>query len=163
MAAGDLVYGTRTPLANVSRLNSLTNGQAKAFGEIDNTALKALDYNINLEIVLGSAGTTAGGQVELYMVESQDGVNWTDGIDPTTATGDVAAQIKDAILIDVFDAQYVTTTRTTIKFHFNICEFVDYPAEYFGFVVRNLQLPNTTALAASGHLGNSASRKLATS
>lgn len=160
MAAGDLVYGTRTALANVSRLNSNGIGVATVFGEINNTSERALDYLIHLKLPISSSATT--GTYDLYLVTSQDGTEWTDGIDPATNV-DYADFIKDAILIKSCATVYdnsPTGARTSVEFHFNVRDYVAFPPPYFGFVRRNA---SGQAAPASGADGDSMSIKIATS
>ena len=132
MAAGEVTRGTRTVLPNVSRLNALANNQAKTFGEI--TAGTALDYSIRMKFDLGASSS---GYLQIYMVESQDGTEWTDDIDPTDDTANIAAKIKDAIHIMSVDATFVTTNHETAEVHFNVCDHVSFPCAYFGFAVLN--------------------------
>lgn len=157
MAAGDLTYGTRTALANVSRLDSNTNGLAEAFGEIDNTSALALDYHIHLVVPISASAT--GGTYDLYFVESQDGAEWTDNIDPASS-GDVAAKLSDAILIATASTVYDATNRTEVEFHFSISDFKAYAPQYFGFVLDN---NSGQTIPSSGSDGDSVSVKIATS
>lgn len=156
MAAGDLVYGTRTALANISRLNSNTNGLAEAFGEVNNTSTLALDYHIRLAVPISSSATT--GTYTLYMVESQDGAEWTDNIDPATA-GDVAAKIADAILVARVSTVYNASNRTEAEFHFSISDIRAFCPQYFGFVLLN---SSGQTITSSGSDGDSVSIKIAT-
>lgn len=159
MSAGDLVYGTRTALANTSRLHSDSNNVATAFGEVDNTSDKALDYLIHLVVGINSSATT--GSYDLYMVESQDGTEWTDNIDPATDS-DYADFIKDAIMIRSAPTVYdnsPTGARTEVEFHFRVSDYVAYPAPYFGFVLVN---KSGYTAPASGADGDSQSIKIAT-
>jgi hypothetical protein len=157
MAAGDLVYGTRTALADVSRLNSDANAVATAFGEINNTSTLALDYNIHLVVPISSSATT--GTYDLYCVSSQDGGEWTDNIDPATDT-DYASYIKDARLVRSAPTVYAATVRAEVEFHFNITEIFPFPPPYFGFVLKN---SSGQAIPSSGSDGDSVSIKIATS
>ena len=124
MASGDITYGTRTQLANLTRLNSLADGEARTFGEI--VGAGEIGINIHLLVPITSA---AVGTFDIYVVESQEGTEWTDSIDPTVDTGDVFAQISDAKLIKSTDATFVTTTREQVQLHvqlsmLNLAEFV---------------------------------------
>jgi hypothetical protein len=139
-------YGTRTALANISRLHSSTNTQAKTFGEIDNSSAGAHGHNIHLIIPINSSAT--GGTYDLYLVESQDGTEWTDGIDPTTETGDVAGKIKDATWLYSADATYNASNRTQAEFHIHIPSISK--AAYLGFVVVNNSGQTIPASGADG-------------
>lgn len=134
MAAGDINYGSKTALANVSRLDSDVANYATAFGEVDNSSEKAEDYYIRLYLPISSSATT--GTYDIYMVESMEGTEWTDGIDPAT-DADYLNFIKDAIPIRGAATVYgnsPTGARTAVQFHFHIQDYVAYAAPYFGFV-----------------------------
>lgn len=160
MAAGDLTYGTRTALANISRLHSDTSALATAFGEVDNSITLALDYSIHIVVPISASATT--GTYDLYMVESQDGAEWTDNIDPATDS-DYADFIKDAILIRSAPTVYdnsPTGARVEVEFHFNVGDYVRFPAKYFGFVLKN---SSGQTIPSSGADGDSMSIKIAAS
>lgn len=158
MAAGDVVYGTRTALANVSRLDSNASNVAEAFGEVDNSTTVALDYHIHLVVPISSSATT--GTYDLYLVESQDGVEWTDNIDPATS-GDIAGKISDAKLIASMSTVYNGTNRTEAEIHFNISPLVGgIIPKFFGFVLSN---KSGQTIPASGSDGDSVSLKIAAS
>ena len=112
MSSGDITYGTRTLLANIDRLDSLAIGEARTFGEI----LGAGEIGINIRLFVPIT-STAVGTYDLYVVESQEGTEWTDGIDPTSTTTDVADLISDSKLIKSADATFVTTNREQAQFH----------------------------------------------
>lgn len=153
MAAGDITEGARTVLANVVRLHSLANGAAAAFGKIDNgAAAGAIAQSIHLMVPINSLAT--GGDYKLYLVESQDGLEWTDNIDPATA-GDVAAKIADARLLAAVDTTYDGTNRTEAEFHLtlNMLEL----AQFVGLVLDN---NSGQAIPASGADGDSQSKKV---
>lgn len=162
MAAGDVVYGTRTALANTSRLHSDANNVATAFGEIDNTTTLALDYNIHIVIPINASATT--GTYQLFLVTSQQGSEWTDDIDPATDT-DYADFIKDARLIRAASTVYDNSpagARTEVRFHFNVSEIFPGTAipPYIGFVCVN---KSGQSIPSSGADGDSVSIKIATS
>lgn len=151
MAAGDITEGTRTPLANVTRLHGLANGAAVAFGRIDNGAINApIVQNIHLTVPINSLAT--GGTYDLYLIESQDDAEWTDNTSPASAS-DWAARISDAKLLHVADTTYSGTARTNAEFHvaLNMLEHTRYVA---------LLLLNNSgqAIPASGADGDSQSK-----
>ena len=161
MPAGDLVYGTRTALVNVSRLNSDGNGVATAFGKVDNSSILAPDYSIHIRVPINTLAV--GGAYELSMIESQDDVNWTDSIDPDTDSN-WADALRDAVFIKAAQTIYDNSPagiRTVIQFHFKVCDYVAKPEKYFAFVLLNSSaqsIPSTPAAA-----GNYESIKYATS
>lgn len=146
MAAGDLSFGARSAaLPNIARLNSVATGEARTFGEYQNLLGSILnDYWFSLPITV--AGT---GNYKLYLVQSQDGAEWTDGIDPTVDTGDVLAQIEDAILLKTITTVYDATNRITAQFNFgrNLINI----AEYHGFVLINNSGVTTPASGADAN------------
>ena len=159
MSAGDPVFGTRTALANVSRLHSDTSGLATAFGEVDNATTPKGDYLIHLTVPINSAATA--GTYDLYLVESQDGIEWTDGIDPAT-DADYVDFIKGARLVVSMPTVYDNTptgARTQVRAHFKVSEIVGWPAPpYFGFVLVNR---SSLTIPASGADGDSMSISVA--
>lgn len=150
MATGDITRGTRTALANVTRLHSNADGVAEAFGEIQHAG--AIGQNIHLVVPINSSAT--GGTYDLYVVESQDGAEWTDNIDPATS-GDVASKLSDARLIASADTTYDATHRTEAEFHVPVSAFAT--ADYIGFVLLN---NSGQTIPASGADGDSVSLKV---
>lgn len=161
MAAGDPLFGTRTALANVARLHGDADAYATAFGEVDNNTAPKSDYMIHIKVPINTSATT--GTYDLYIVESQDGAEWTDAIDPAT----------DAAYADfLYDARFVKSARTvydnspsgartSVEFHFRVSEYTGYPAPpYFGFVLKN---SSGYAIPGSGADGDYQSISLATS
>lgn len=141
-----ITYGTRTALANTSRLHSLASTAAVTFGEIDNSA-GVHAFNINLVIPISASATT--GSYDVYLVESQDGTSWTDNIDPTATTGDVAGKIADATFLHSASTVYDATDRTEAEIHIQIPAMSK--AAYFGLVVVNLSGQAIPASGASGY------------
>lgn len=139
-----ITYGTRTALANISRLHSNTDGTAEAFGEINNSA-GAHGINIHLVIPINSSAT--GGTYDVYLVESQDGAEWTDNIDPATS-GDVAGKISDAKFLASADTTYNASDRTEAEFHIHIPFTVT--AQYIGLVLDNNSGQTIPASGADG-------------
>lgn len=125
-----ITYGATTALADVGTLASLPDGQAYAFGKI--TAAGELTNMITIEVPILTA---AAGTYDLYLVESWDGVTWTDNIDPAVASTDVAAYISDAQLLASSDATFVTTTRIFAEFSVPVAMLVH--AKFIGFVLVN--------------------------
>lgn len=146
MAAGDvtITYGTRTVLANISRLHSNADGVAEAFGEIDNT-VGAQHFDIHMIVPINSSATA--GTYDLYLVESQDGAEWTDGIDPNTS-GDVAAKLADALPLRAVGTVYNASNRSQVQIHLSL-DRIGRPA-YFGFVLDNNSGQTIPASGADG-------------
>jgi hypothetical protein len=99
-------YGTESAFSVASNLNSLANGNVKALGTVDNSAVRANNYQIKLKITANSTGVSATGTVTVYLVRSNDNSDWTDGISPSS-TSDQSASIKNATIIGVFNLNAV--------------------------------------------------------
>jgi len=148
-----ITFGTRAALANISRVASATTTQAHTFGEIDNSSgLHA--YNIHMILPIHASATA--GSYDIYLVESQNGTEWTDDIDPTVDTGDVAGKISDARFMASASTVYDATDRTFAEIHFTVPGMST--AQYFGFVVVN---DSGQTAPASGEDGDSQSYTLA--
>ena len=144
MAAGDITRGARTALANVSRLHSNANGVAEAFGEVDTGVSVAIDVHLVVPI----SATAIGGTYDLYLVESQDGAEWTDNIDPASA-GDVAAKRADATHLVSVDTVYNATHRAEARFHVGV-DLLGRP-QHLGFLLVNASGQAIPATGAAGH------------
>lgn len=151
MAAGDITYGTRTALANVSRLHSLASTQAVTFGEIAGAG--ELGINVHLVVPINSSATS--GTYDLYLVESQDGAEWTDNIDPTSDTGDVSAKLSDAKFLKSASTIYNASNRAEAEFHVHIPMLAS--AQYVGLLLVN---KSGQTIPASGADGDSVTYKL---
>ncbi|NOR69804.1 MAG: hypothetical protein GQ532_08960 [Methylomarinum sp.] len=91
------------PAPQVANLNSLANNAAKPLGLIDFETNSAHDATIKIMAQLAAAGVSVTGTIELYFIGTQDGTDWTDGIDPASAV-DVSASIKNAVRLGVIKA-----------------------------------------------------------
>src|SRR5262245_8684255 len=98
-----ITYGTETAMAGVARLNFNASGQTYPLGTIANSTAGAYDFKYTLNIVLKPTGVSATGMIEVYLLESTDDSDWTDGID-ADATGNQEASRKNARLLGVFTA-----------------------------------------------------------
>ena len=136
--------GTRTPLANISRIASDAAGKATAFGELTLGNEHAIDIYLNVTLNTSAAN----GTLDLYLVESQEGTEWTDGIDPSGSDTDWALYIFDAKLIASANAHYVTTTRASVSLHWagQVAEL----QQYIGFVLVNNSGQAISGTAANG-------------
>jgi len=122
-------YAAKVVLANVENLHSKADGIAEPFGEILAAGELTNMIHLVVPIAVSSAGT-----YELYLVESMDGAEWTDNIDPSTS-GDVAVKISDAELIKSVDATYHATNRPEAEFHIPVAMLIR--SNYIGFVLLN--------------------------
>jgi len=154
MAVNDVTYSSQTVLANLSRLASLADGEARTFGEI----VGAGELSNGIHLTLPINASAVGGTYQLYLVESQDGAVWTDNIDPTGDTGDVAAKIEDAIPLMTISTIYNVTTRPDAIVHLLVSMLTS--AKYIGLVLLN---DSGFAMPASGADGDSVTYKIASS
>lgn len=133
-------YGSRTALTNNSPtdLDGRSSGSLTGFGRIVNTATDGdgkLDYHIHLAMPIAT-GATDGGVFRVYLVESQNGTEWTDGISPT-ATSDQTAKLQNAKLIRTYNAGGTGSGTTTLRDHFNVAGYVVNMPQYVGFLFKN--------------------------
>lgn len=145
-----LEYGTRTALSanSATELDARTTGSLIGFGKIINTATGEdgqIDYHIHVSIPLATAATQ-GGTYAIYMVESQDGTEWTDRISPT-ATSDQTAKLQNAKLIRVYEAGGTGSGTLNIRDHFNVAGYVVHVPQYIGFLFKN----NSGQTATNGY------------
>jgi hypothetical protein len=114
-------YGTRSAFPNMSNLNSLAAGAVVGLGAVDNTTTLADNYKIDTNIVLASAGVSATGTLVYYLIESGDGISYTDNLNPG-GTGLVApkngkvvrvlnANSNSQVVIDTFDLPVITCPK----------------------------------------------------
>lgn len=150
MAAGDITRGVRTALANVSRMDSCPVGEARTFGEVQLAG--AVGLNIHLDIPINASASA--GSYNVYITESQEGTEWTDGIDPTVDTGNVKAKLKDCKFIGAMETVYAVTNRERAEAHFAISGF-DF-ADYVGIVLDN----GSGQIVPSGSDGDSVTLKV---
>jgi hypothetical protein len=135
---------TNTPAPQASNLNSLANGAAKSLGKIDFNANNAHEATIKIKAALNSTGVSATGVLEYYFIGSQDDVDWTDGIDPTS-TSDVAASIKNSRRIK---SSAANANSQVVNETIDIFAFVGSGYSYGAVIVKN---SSGAALAASGN------------
>ena len=104
MATQTINYAAEAAIT-ATNLNSLANNAAKPLPAVDNSSTKAVDYKVYFEATLGASGVSATGTLEIYLIESTEGVapDYTDGIDPA-GTSDIASSIKNATLMRVLNA-----------------------------------------------------------
>jgi hypothetical protein len=80
------------PGQSTDNLTALPNGEAKGLGALDTTLVQYYDDIVApIQIKSGSA-VSGSGTVSLYLVCSEDGISWTNGINPN-ATSDQSSLI----------------------------------------------------------------------
>lgn len=154
MAAGDvkMAYVASSDLT-VTNLAGLASSSTWVAGwesdAIDNTSNLYLDYSIEAEITVESAGLAAG-EIRLYLVGLLTDGNWPDVFDGTESTETVTdTEIRDVICrlggftvtdTGASDVYYVTVPSVSAVFNGNL------PAKFVIFIT---QSTNTT-LETSG-------------
>jgi hypothetical protein len=98
--ASPFTYGSVTnmpngPGAGTDNLTGLTNGKALGLGNLTNGGTPYA--NVMIPPIKIKTGTTASGTLSLYLITSEDGTIYTDGISPTS-TSDQSGKIVTATL-----------------------------------------------------------------
>jgi len=74
------------PAQSTDNLTALPNGQAKGLGALGTTLVQYYDDIVApIQIKSGSA-VSGSGTVSLYLVCSEDGISWTNGINPNSTS-----------------------------------------------------------------------------
>jgi len=74
------------PAQSTDNLTALPNGQAKGLGALGATLVQYYDDIVApIQIKSGSA-VSGSGTVSLYLVCSEDGISWTNGINPNSTS-----------------------------------------------------------------------------
>jgi hypothetical protein len=148
MATRTLNYGTRTAFGTITNLNSLAISAAKVFSQIDNSSTLAIDYGFWLEIALNSAGVSATGTVEVYLIEAQlsGSGDTTDGLDISTpTTSDIASSLKNAKLLEVLAGN---ANSQIVRFNGRLLDYIANVPKFWTLAIKNV---TGATFAASGH------------
>ena len=87
------------PGQSTDNLTGLPNGQAKGLGALGTTLVQYYD-DIVAPIQIKSGSSVSGsGTVSLFLVCSEDGVSWTNGINPNS-TSDQSSLIESLVIAD---------------------------------------------------------------
>jgi hypothetical protein len=122
-----LIAGTIVSMAT-TELNALGNGAAALGVEVDNSTALDLFGIFELAVTFGSA-PTAGSTVDLYLIVSVDGTNYTDAI--TGASGSAPA----TAFVGSFPLRAVTTAQR-IPLGLGVSGYVQIPPRKIkGFVI----------------------------
>ena len=74
------------PAQSTDNLTALPNGQAKGLGALGTTLVQYYDDIVApIQIKSGSA-VSGSGTVSLYLVCSEDGISWTNGLNPNSTS-----------------------------------------------------------------------------
>lgn len=131
MATVNIAYGTRTEFASDTNLNSLTSGQLKAVGAVDNSTAKNDGFKIDATIKLATTGVTSTGVLTFYLAESADGSTYTDGLNVST-TADQTSTIKNTPVVQIAQAN---ANSQTVQVVFDLPK--QFAPKYFTILVAN--------------------------
>ena len=148
-------YQSEVALAEATRIEGNSDGVAEAFGEISNATAThpPLDIHVHFEIPVATSATD-GGTYEIYMVSSNDGDEWTDGIDPGSS-GDVASSLVEAKRVAVLTAHGTASGPSFARFDLNVASFYPNMPPYIGFIHDNNSgqtVPTSTATGSSNYV-----------
>ncbi len=117
-------------------LTSLANSAAKGLGSLGATLTEYVDDNVApIKIKTGAASVSASGTVLVYVVTSEDGSNWTNGIDPTS-TSDQSSKLTG--LTPLSPVLNANANATTYFFpEFSIYSILGFMPSYWSVVILN--------------------------
>lgn len=151
MPTQTVLIGSETGFT-VTNVNSLANNQAKPLPAVDNSANKAVDFKVYVEITLPSSGVSATGTIEIYLIEGTESTStttdWTDGIDPA-GSANIASSIKNAKLLRIYNANANNqVVRSVFDLLSDLCGSMLNAPKYWALVIYN---KCGATLPASGH------------
>jgi hypothetical protein len=126
----------------LSNLQSLPNGAAKGLGRVGTAATAYIDDACSVIKVTTGATVSANGQIVLFLVASDDGTNWTDGINPdatiTQHTKITAASLNNMIY-RIGQGQSTLAVSTAVWFPgFSVVSALGYRPTFWAPVIWNL-------------------------
>ena len=104
-----LPKGASQATDNITNIVSSGAKFARGLGAVNQAASLRYDNITALKFKTNATGTTGNKILSLYIVTSEDGTNWTDGIDPD-ATSDQSSKINQAPCFYVQTAIAASTT-----------------------------------------------------
>src|SRR5271166_471076 len=136
------------PAQSTDNLTGLPNNQAKGLGSLGTTLTQYYDDNVApIQFKSGASGVTGTGTVALYLVCSEDGATWSNGINPTS-TSDQSPLIGSLPLFT--PAIVVGANATTYVFpEFSIYSLLGFMPTYWAVVVYNQSGAALDSTAAS--------------
>jgi len=137
-----------------SQIEACEDGEAFQFGHINNTSVASqfLDYLVTVEMPI-SANVVTGDTVNIYVIESQDDVTYTDKFSITNSKIDQADKLRDAKLISVVDAFHTSASPVTVVTTFHIGSIYPILPPYMSFVFENNTSGSIKAGASANHMG----------
>jgi hypothetical protein len=136
------------PAQSTDNLTGLPSNQAKGLGSLGTALVQYYDDIVApLQFKSGASGTTGTGTVSLYLVCSEDGTNWSNGINPNSSS-DQSTLIGTLQMLT--PAITVTANATTYLFpEFSIYSLLGFMPTYWAVVVYNQSGAALDATAAN--------------
>lgn len=132
MPTQSILYGTRTEFPNDTNLNSLASNSTVPIGGVTNTSTLAVGFKIDCSIYLASTGVTSTGTLTVYLIESVDGTNYTDGINNITSNTNQSSNIKNAPVVQYLQAN---ANSQVVRVVFDLPK--QFAPKYFSLLVNN--------------------------
>ena len=123
------------PGQSTDNLTALPNGQAKGLGAVGTTLVQYYDDIVApIQIKSGSA-VSGSGTASLYLVCSEDGISWTNGINPNS-TSDQSSLIGS--LASLTPVVSVTASAAVYYFpEFSVYSLLGFMPTYWSILVYN--------------------------
>ena len=135
LSAASLATFPVGPGQSTDNLTGLPNGQAKGLGALGATLVQYYD-DIVAPIQIKSGSSVSGsGTASLFLVCSEDGVSWTNGINPNS-TSDQSSLIGS--LASLMPVVTVTANATLYHFpEFSVYSLLGFMPTYWSILVYN--------------------------
>ncbi len=135
VAPGTLTVFPKGAGAGTDRLTSLASATALGLGAVDQHSSYQYDNNIApIRIKTGSTGTSASGYCRLWLVVSEDGTVYTDGVDPDSASNQASLLVTSTLVAAIA----TTANATTYYFpEFSVMSVLGFQPMYWAVVVEN--------------------------
>ena len=136
-----------------SQMLKTEDGEARVFGHITNTTVASqfLDYLVTIEVPI-SANVVTGDTVNIYVIESQDDVTFTDHM-LYPDEGDQADKLRDSKLISVVDAFHLCAAPFTVVTTFHLGAVFPILPPFMSFVFENNTSGSIKPGASANHMG----------
>lgn len=109
VAIANLPKGAAQGTDNITNIVSAGAKFARGLGSVNQAALLRYDNVVTLKIKTNATAVTGNAILSIYIITSEDGTTWTDGIDPD-ATSDQSSKIKLATVAQVQTGIVASTT-----------------------------------------------------
>ena len=123
------------PGQSTDNLTALPNGQAKGLGALGTTLVQYYDDIVAPIQIKSGPGVSGSGTVSLYLVCSEDGTSWTNGINPNS-TSDQSSLIGS--LASLMPMVTVAANAAPYYFpEFSVYSLLGFMPTYWSIVVYN--------------------------